>query len=245
MFLISACLCGVNCKYSGKNNKNDMCVHLLKEGKALIICPEQLGGLKTPRKPSELQNAADEILDDSGKIITCDGDDVTQNYLKGAEETLKIAEKAGIKKAILKEGSPSCGVNYVYDGTFTHKKIKGCGLTASILKKNGIDVLSEQDFEEDKKLVYLDKFDKNKAKLIKSFKMDEQEQRCETEFDLSSNLVSDDMLPETVRNNVKRLMVSLARDMLGFESVDEIVEATGFSKEEVEKIINEDGEDKK
>lgn len=245
MFLISACLCGVNCKYSGKNNMDERCMHLLEEGKALLVCPEQLGGLSTPRKPSELQNVPEDILNMSGKILTCDGDDVTENYLKGAQEALKIAEKAGIKKAILKEGSPSCGVNYIYDGTFTHKKIEGCGLTTSLLRKHGIDVLSEQDFQTDSKLVYLNKFDKEKARLIKSFKMDEQEEECENEFDLSSSLVSDDMLPESVRNNVKRLMVSLAKDMLGFENVDEIAQATGFSIEEVQKIIDEDGENKK
>ncbi|MBM6859936.1 DUF523 domain-containing protein [Clostridium saudiense] len=145
MYLISACLCGVNCKYNSGNNYSKYCDDLFKSGKAILICPEQLGGLPTPRIPSEMIEKAEKILKREGKILAKDGRDVTEEFVKGANEVEKIAKKLNIEGAILKDGSPSCGVNYVYDGTFTGKKIKGRGITAEILVKNGISVISEND----------------------------------------------------------------------------------------------------
>lgn len=147
MYIISSCLCGVNCKYSGGNNLNNKCLDLLKEGKAVLVCPEQLGGLPTPRTPSEIQGTSEGILNGKNKIITKEKIDVTKEFLKGAYETLHIAKLSNINKAILKDGSPSCGVNYVYDGNFNGTKIKGKGLTATILAKYGIDVISDIDLE--------------------------------------------------------------------------------------------------
>ena len=147
MFLISACLCGVNCKYNGLNNYNEKCSELFKEGKAILICPEQLGGLSTPRVPSELKGSANDILNGKGKIMTKDGDDVTLQFIKGAKEVKRIVEEVPITMAILKDGSPSCGVNYVYDGSFSGNKIEGKGITAEILNEMGIKVLSEKDLE--------------------------------------------------------------------------------------------------
>ena len=134
MLVISACLCGVNCKYSGKNNLNEKALKLLKEGKAVLICPEQLGGLKTPRLPSEINK---------DKVINKEGEDVTQNFVRGAKEALKIAKAVGATCAILKDGSPSCGVNYIYDGTFKGEKIEGMGITAKMFSENGIIIKSE------------------------------------------------------------------------------------------------------
>lgn len=147
MYLISSCLCGVNCKYNGGNNLNTKCLELVKEGKAILICPEQLGGLSTPRVPAEIIGSSEGILkeDNKSKVITKDNKDVTCEFLKGAQETLKIANLYNIKKAILKEGSPSCGVKYVYDGTFSSKKISAMGLTAMILEENGIEVIGDTD----------------------------------------------------------------------------------------------------
>lgn len=145
MYLISACLCGVNCKYNGANNYNEICDKLFSSGKAILVCPEQLGGLPTPRIPSEMIQKAEDILKREGKIFTKDGRDVTEEFVKGANEVEEIAKKLNIEGAILKDGSPSCGVNYVYDGTFTGKKIKGRGITAEILVKNGVSVMSEND----------------------------------------------------------------------------------------------------
>lgn len=146
MYLISSCLCGVNCKYSGSNNLNEKCLKLLEEGKAILVCPEQLGGLTTPRTPAEIKGTAKGVLDEKDKVITKDNLDVTEAFLKGANETLHIAKLSKIKTAILKEGSPSCGVNYIYDGSFTGKKVAGKGITAAVLKENGIKVISEIDF---------------------------------------------------------------------------------------------------
>lgn len=147
MYLISACLCGVNCKYNGANNFNEVCNELFKSGKAVLICPEQLGGLSTPRVPSELQGDASEVINNRGKVITKEGLDVTKEFIKGAKEVVEIAKKLPISVAILKEGSPSCGVNCVYDGNFNGKKIKGRGITAEMLNEMGIKVLSEKDLE--------------------------------------------------------------------------------------------------
>ena len=144
MYLISACLCGVNCKYNGLNNYNEICDKLFTSGKAILVCPEQLGGLPTPRIPSEIIGESSNILNNNnGSVIDKNGNDVTLQFVKGAKETLQIAKKLNIKKAILKDGSPSCGVNYIYNGNFNGSKIKGMGLTAQLLKESSIDIISE------------------------------------------------------------------------------------------------------
>ena len=135
--LISACLIGLNCKYDGGNNENSKLVELMKEKDLVPICPEQLGGLKTPRVSAERKQE---------KVITKEGVDVTKEYQKGAEEVLKLAKKLNIKKAILKSRSPSCGIDEIYDGTFSHNLVKGDGVTAELLKKNGIEVISSDKY---------------------------------------------------------------------------------------------------
>lgn len=138
MVLISACLCGCNCKYNGKNNLNEKCLKILKEKKGIPVCPEQLGGLKTPRVPSEIKEE---------KVITKDLEDVTKNFVNGAKEALKLAKLVDCKIAILKDGSPSCGSNYIYDGSFTGNKVEGRGITAKLLEENGIKVISENELD--------------------------------------------------------------------------------------------------
>lgn len=145
MYLISACLCGINCKYNGLNNYNEICERLLKENKVIPICPEQLGGLSTPRIPCELQGIANEIIQGKNKVINKDGIDVTEMFLKGANEVLKISKMLNVNKVIFKEGSPSCGVNFVYDGTFSGKKISGMGITSQLLNNAEIEIYSEND----------------------------------------------------------------------------------------------------
>lgn len=147
MYLISACLCGVNCKYNGANNYNEKCNELFISGKAVLICPEQLGGLTTPRISSELQANAKDVIEGNGKVITNEGLDVTREFIKGAKEVVEIAKKLHISAAILKEGSPSCGVNFVYDGSFNGNKVKGKGITTEMLNEIGIKTLSEKDLE--------------------------------------------------------------------------------------------------
>lgn len=137
MILVSACLIGINCKYSGDNNENGKVKEYLRGKEFTLVCPEQLGGLSTPRSPAE-------IVD--GRVITKeDNKDVTENFVRGAEETLKIARLYVCSEAILKEGSPSCGCNLIYDGSFSGKKISGKGITAKLLEEEGIKVKSEKD----------------------------------------------------------------------------------------------------
>ncbi|OOM13505.1 DUF523 domain-containing protein [Clostridium saccharobutylicum] len=241
MYIISACLCGVNCKYSGKDNLNERCLKLFKEGKAVLVCPEQLGGLPTPRNPVELNSSVQEVVEGKGRALSNLGEDVTKQFLDGAYETLKIANQVGATNAILKEASPSCGCNFVYDGTFTGNKIKGKGVTAYILEKEGISVFSDEDLEVDNnKLVYLNEYDREKARKRKLFRQSEQSEYEEEYFDLTENIADMSELPPKVEENVKKLMISLAHDLMGFEEVDEIAEATGLSIEEVQEILNED-----
>ena len=145
MIVVSACLLGENCKYSGGNNKSEKVLKYLEGKEYVVVCPEQLGGLTTPRDPSEITTDGDkdgkDVLEGKAKVVSNKGVDVTSNFIKGAEEALKIAKENNATEAILKEGSPSCGYSYIYDGTFSKKKIKGMGVTASILDKNNIKII--------------------------------------------------------------------------------------------------------
>lgn len=146
MILVSACLLGINCKYNGDNNKNEKVEEYLKDKQFILVCPEQLGGLTTPREPSEIIKLdGNGVIDGKTSVINNKRLDVTKEFKKGAVEALKIANLYQCKKAILKEGSPSCGSSLIYDGTFTGKKISGVGVTTALLRKNGIEVISEND----------------------------------------------------------------------------------------------------
>jgi len=134
--LVSACLAGVNCKYNGKNNENKKIIELIKNKDVILVCPEQLGGLKTPRTPAERQG---------NKVVNKDNIDVTKEYQKGAQEVLDLAKKFNIKTAILKSKSPSCGKEKIYDGTFSNNLIDGNGITTELLEKNGIKVISSDE----------------------------------------------------------------------------------------------------
>lgn len=137
--LISACLMGVNCKYNGGNNKLPE-LDLLKEKYNLIpICPEEMGGLTTPRNPSEIKG---------NKVFSNLGNDVTDNFKNGAELALKIALENDCNVALLKERSPSCGSNMIYDGSFCGKVIEGMGLTAKLLKENNIEIFNEEQIKD-------------------------------------------------------------------------------------------------
>lgn len=135
MILVSACLVGINCKYSGKNNDAEAVREYLKDKAFVPVCPEQLGGLQTPRPTCEIIG---------GKVMNEHGIECTEHFISGANEVLKIAKLVNAREAILKEASPSCGVNKIYDGTFSGKKIEGSGMTARLLKKNNIHVISDE-----------------------------------------------------------------------------------------------------
>ena len=136
--LISACLVGDNVKYNGGNNKSPLIDKLLEKYELIPFCPEVEGGLKTPRSPSEIKD---------GRVINQEGQDVTMAFERGAELAFNICLFLKIKKVILKEKSPSCGSNEIYDGSFSHKVISGMGITARYLKEKGIEVYSENDID--------------------------------------------------------------------------------------------------
>ena len=142
MILVSACLLGIDCKYNGLNNKNENVLKYLEGKNYVIACPEQLGGLTTPRNPSEIVKIGEYEINDY-KLLSNEGKDVSESFIKGANETLKIARIFNCTEAILKEGSPSCGSSFIYDGSFTGKKICGQGVTTDLLRKNNIKVISE------------------------------------------------------------------------------------------------------
>lgn len=140
MIFVSACLAGFNCKYSGGNNYNEKIFQMVKEGKAIPICPEQLGGLPTPRTPAEIKK-----IEGKTYVITSDGRDVTINFERGAREILDLAKKLNIKEAILKSKSPSCGKGKIYDGSFEKRLVPGNGVLADLLINNGITVISSDE----------------------------------------------------------------------------------------------------
>lgn len=147
MILISACLMGLNCKYNGKNNYHEAFTTLISKEKVIPYCPEQAGGLATPRPPAEILGADGfDVIKGRSKVITVDGKNVTDNFILGAKETLKIVKLLGIKKAILKSNSPSCGCHYIYDGSFSNKLKKGQGVTAACLINEGVRVIDSKEF---------------------------------------------------------------------------------------------------
>ena len=149
MKLCSACLLGIKCRYDGKSNLEKASEQLLQEfrnGNIIPVCPEQLGGLPTPRSGSRICSGdGNDVLDGKTQLLTDDGQDVTTQYIKGAYESLKIAKALGIKEAILKQKSPSCGRSYTQGGLNERKTVEGEGVTTALLKRNGIKVISEED----------------------------------------------------------------------------------------------------
>lgn len=129
---ISACLLGANTKYTGGNNYREQLRELLKDKIIIPICPEVFGGLSTPRDPAE--EKGDKVFTDKGK-------DVTNAFYLGAKRTLEFLIRCDCHTVILKEGSPSCGVNYSYDGTFTHTKLDNMGIATRLLKENGFTII--------------------------------------------------------------------------------------------------------
>lgn len=134
--LVSACLIGKDCRYKGDNCKCDKLLELESKYNLIPVCPEQLGGLSTPRDPAE------RVKD---KVISSKGKDVTAEYNKGAEIALETARANNVEFCVLKSRSPSCGKGVIYDGTFTGGKIAGNGVTTDLLIKNGYRVLTEED----------------------------------------------------------------------------------------------------
>lgn len=139
--LVSACLLGVNCRYNGIPKEDRAVKELLnREDITLIpVCPEQLGGLPTPRTPSERKGDF---------VVSSEGEERTEAFTRGAQETLRLAKLYGCEAAILKERSPSCGNKEVYDGSFTGTVVPGEGVTAELLQQNGMKVFGESELED-------------------------------------------------------------------------------------------------
>ena len=139
MILVSACLLGCACRYDGQSKPNPLVQELARRGLVVPVCPEQLGGLPTPRNPSERRG---------DRVVMSDGRDVTAEYRRGAEETLRLARLYGCAAAVLKERSPSCGSGQVYDGTFSGTLTAGWGTAAALLRDSGVRVLGESELEQ-------------------------------------------------------------------------------------------------
>lgn len=134
--LVSACLLGIPCRYDGAEKEYEGIRELMKHHVLIPVCPEQLGGLATPRLPAERVG---------NQVVNREGEDVTAGFLKGAELALRLAKLYDCKYAILKQRSPSCGSEQIYDGSFTGRLTEGDGMTAELLKKHGIQVIGEND----------------------------------------------------------------------------------------------------
>ena len=137
--LVSACLLGINCRYDGKSVPNEKVIALREKYILIPVCPEIYGGLPTPRVPSERVGEL---------VLMRDGSDVTENYRRGAEAAYELCVTLGIKTAVLKAKSPSCGKGEIYDGTHSGTLTAGDGVTAEYLTRMGIKVLTENEIEE-------------------------------------------------------------------------------------------------
>ena len=135
---VSACLCGKNCRFDGAHKRDEAVCAFAKEHDALLICPESMV-MKAPRPPSEMTA--------QGRVFSQNGEDLTDLFAEAAQKTLEFCRKSGVTAAILKEKSPSCGVHQIYDGTFSGTLVEGCGMTAGLLRENGIQIMSEDDFK--------------------------------------------------------------------------------------------------
>lgn len=137
--LISACLLGCPCRYDGASKEHPLAKELARRYELVPVCPEQLGGLPTPRPPAERRGDL---------VVTRDGTDVTARYRRGAEETLRLCRLLRCEAAVLKERSPSCGHGRIYDGTFSGTLVPGSGVTAELLSVRGVPVYGEFQMEE-------------------------------------------------------------------------------------------------
>lgn len=144
--LVSACLAGRACRFDGSANPDDEVARLLAEGRAVLVCPEEDGGLGTPRPPAEIVGGdGADVLAGRAKVMTKGGRDVTAEYVAGARIALHAAREAGAERAILKARSPSCGKGCIYDGSFTRTPQEGHGVTAALLLAEGLAVVTEEE----------------------------------------------------------------------------------------------------
>lgn len=149
--LVSACLVGHRVRYNGldKKSEHDVLSRWMADGRVVAVCPEVAGGLAVPRPPAEIEHGAGgaAVLAGGARVIAKTGADVTAEFVHGAEHTLARALEYGIRVAVLKEGSPSCGSSYSYDGSFSGARVAVPGVTAELLRRHGVQVFSEADWD--------------------------------------------------------------------------------------------------
>lgn len=158
--MVSACLTGENCKYNGGNNRNERVLQLMKENKVIAVCPEQMGGLPTPRVPSEIRE---------GVVTAKDGRIVDSQFRTGAKKCLEAAVREKPDLIVLQSRSPSCGVNQRYDGTFTGTITDGAGVTAQLLMENGFRCMDVEDLVQVREGVLIRKLRTEEKDLLKDF----------------------------------------------------------------------------
>ena len=146
--LVSPCLIGIHTRWDESCEQIEALRALVRTGQAVFMCPEQLGGLTTPREPAEIEpgRTASEVLQGKARVVSITGRDVTGQFVAGAQRILDFCREMGIQRAILKSGSPSCGSRQTYDGSFQNRLIAGRGITAELLEQNGIPVYNESNF---------------------------------------------------------------------------------------------------
>ncbi len=146
-YVVSACLIGKSCFYDGSTRYKSQIRDLVDSGEAIALCPEELGGLRTPRPPCEIfAGNGEDVLKGKAYVFNKQGRDITINIVKGSREFLNIAKECGVGKAILKSKSPCCGRGKIYDGTFTDRLRSGNGVAAELLLKSGIEVMTDEEF---------------------------------------------------------------------------------------------------
>ncbi len=147
MIAVSSCLAGIECRYNGSHSLVEKIRDLVEQNRALLICPELLGGFSIPRESAEIVGGTGEdVLDGNAKVIEKSGNDVTKLYIKGAYKALSIIQEVNVRYVVLKENSPSCGTSIIYNGEFANIKIAGEGVTAALFRRAGIKVISEKQF---------------------------------------------------------------------------------------------------
>lgn len=142
MILISGCLCGEKCRYDGKNQPSAAACAMVARGEAIPVCPEVLGGLVRPNPPAEIVGGtAADVLEGRARVINREGQDVTAEFIRGAERAYQLCLETGAQEVWFKTNSPSCGADAVYDGTFSGRLVPGRGVTAEYLTRHGIRVI--------------------------------------------------------------------------------------------------------
>jgi uncharacterized protein YbbK (DUF523 family) len=150
--LVSACLLNIACRPNAKAKEDKTLLNLLAKKICFVLCPEILAGFSIPRSRLEIKGGdGEDVLDGKAKIFTEKGFDITDKMLNAARVVLEFCQKAGVKKVIFKEKSPSCGKNFIYDGTFSGKLIKGKGVVTAFLQREGIEVFSEGEYKKKRK----------------------------------------------------------------------------------------------